>query len=108
MPQGKVKPPAGDPVEVDPRHYTLEFENDRVRVLRVKYGPHEKSVMHKHPATLTVSLTNRDWKFTLPDGRTQNIIGRPGEIVWYEAHEHLPENLSSKPYEGIHIELKGK
>ena len=36
---------AADPVEVDPKHYTVEFENDRVRVLRVKFGPHEKEAM---------------------------------------------------------------
>ncbi len=97
---------AAEPVEVDPKHYKVEFENDRVRVLRVKFGPNEKSVMHSHPAMLTVSLTARDLKFTLPNGRTQHIFGRAGEVIWYEAHEHLPENLSAKPYEGIHIELK--
>jgi hypothetical protein len=26
----------------------VEFENDQVRVLRITYGPHEKSVMHAH------------------------------------------------------------
>lgn len=108
MPQPVAKPSAGDPVELDPQHYTVEFENDRIRVLRVRYGPHEKSVMHSHPAMLSISLTARDWKITLPDGRTRNIMGRPGDIIWYEAHEHLPENLSSQPYEGIGVELKTK
>jgi len=37
---------AQDPVEVDPRHYTVEVENEKVRVLRIKYGPREKSTMH--------------------------------------------------------------
>jgi hypothetical protein len=39
-----------DPVRVDPKHYKVEFENEKVRVLRIKYGSHEKSVMHGHPA----------------------------------------------------------
>jgi hypothetical protein len=34
---------AQDPVKVDAKHYTVEFENSQVRVLRIKYGPHEKS-----------------------------------------------------------------
>ena len=34
---------------VDSGHYAVEMENDKVRVLRIKYGPHEKSVMHSHP-----------------------------------------------------------
>jgi hypothetical protein len=33
------EPTAGDPVQVDPRHYKVEFETDRVRVVRIKYGP---------------------------------------------------------------------
>jgi hypothetical protein len=32
MPQ----PAAEDPVIVDPRHYKVEFENERVRVVRIK------------------------------------------------------------------------
>ena len=27
-----------DPVRVDPKHYSVELENDQVRVLRIKYG----------------------------------------------------------------------
>jgi polyisoprenoid-binding protein YceI len=33
---------AQDAVKVDPKHYKVEFENDKIRVLRVNYGPHEK------------------------------------------------------------------
>ncbi|TMA64990.1 MAG: hypothetical protein E6J68_09630 [Deltaproteobacteria bacterium] len=35
---------AQDPVQVDPKHYRVEFENAQVRVLHIQYGPHEKSV----------------------------------------------------------------
>ena len=37
-----------DPVAVDPKHYKVELENDRVRVLRIKYGAHDRPVMHVH------------------------------------------------------------
>ena len=46
----KIQPGTQDPVRVDPEHYRVELENEKVRVLRVRYGPHEKSVMHGHPA----------------------------------------------------------
>jgi len=39
---------AQDPVKVDPKHYTVVFENDAVRVLHIHYGVGEKSVMHSH------------------------------------------------------------
>ncbi|MFN2500252.1 MAG: hypothetical protein ABR557_14310, partial [Pyrinomonadaceae bacterium] len=48
---------AQDPVKVDPKHYSVEFENAQVRVLRIKYGPHEKSVMHWHPAGVVILLS---------------------------------------------------
>src|SRR5216684_4935069 len=47
-----------DPVKVDPKHYKVALENDQVRVLRVNYGPHEKSVMHEHPDSVAVFMSD--------------------------------------------------
>ena len=52
------QPITDDPVKVDPQHYKVEFENERVRVLRIKYGAGEKSVMHSHPEAIAVFLTD--------------------------------------------------
>ncbi len=95
-----------DPVNVDSNHYTVEFENDRLRVLRIRYGPGEKSQMHGHPASVGVFLTDCEGKFTFPDGTTEEIQAKAGDAVWFEPTEHLPENLSDQPLEGIFIELK--
>jgi quercetin dioxygenase-like cupin family protein len=93
-------------VKVDPKHYTVEAENDRVRVLRVRYGPHEKSVMHGHPAVVAVFLTENHGRFTLPDGRTEERSWKAGESMVMPAEKHLPENLSDNPLELVLIELK--
>jgi hypothetical protein len=37
------QPITDDPVIVDPQRYKVEFENERVRVVRIKYGAGEKS-----------------------------------------------------------------
>ena len=97
---------AQDPVEVDSSHYKVEFENDQVRVLRISYGPNEKSVMHDHPAGVAVYLTDLEGRFTLPDGQTVEEEGTAGEAVWTEAGQHLPENLTDQPFELILVELK--
>ena len=102
MPQ----PSAEDPVKVDPRHYRVEFENERVRVLRIKYGPGEKSVMHSHPEAIAVFLTDAHHKFTYPDGRTEDIKANAGTVQHMDAFIHLPENLSTTPFEVIAVELK--
>lgn len=99
---------AQDPVRVDPKHYKVEFENDRVRVLRITYPPHEKSVMHHHPANVAVFLTNGLSRFTTPDGKTQDSPVKAGSVQWSEAAEHLPENVGDKPFELIVVELKAK
>jgi len=49
---------AQDATKVDAKHYTVLSENDQVRILKVHYGAHEKSVMHSHPATVAVFLTD--------------------------------------------------
>ncbi|MEK6570395.1 MAG: cytoplasmic protein [Bacteroidota bacterium] len=99
---------AQDPVKVDSTHYTVVFENDQVRVLRIKYGPHEKSVMHYHPDAVAVFLKDAMVKMTLSDGKTADAGGKTGEAVWTPAGKHLPENVGKKPFELILIELKGK
>ena len=99
---------AQDPVKVDPKHYKVEFENNQVRVLRIIYGPHEKSVMHGHPAGVAVFLTDSHGKFTFPDGKSEVRDSKAGQARWTPGEIHLPENLSDKPEELILVELKGK
>ena len=95
-----------DPVAVDPKHYKVEMENDQVRVLRISYGPHEKSVMHGHPDALAVCLTDLHARFALPNGKTEERRARAGETMWSPAEEHLPENLGATRMELILVELK--
>ncbi len=95
-----------DPVTVDPKHYKVELENDQVRVLRITYSAHDKSVLHGHPNGVAVFLTDAHFKFSLPDGKTEEPKSKVGEIMWFEGGEHLPENLSDKAFEAILVELK--
>lgn len=96
-----------DSVEMDPDHYRVVFENERVRVLRVTYGPNEKSVMHEHPGAVAVFLTDdQEFRFTAPDGTTEEVSSEIGEAVWREAGAHLPENLTDRDQEVILVELK--
>jgi quercetin dioxygenase-like cupin family protein len=97
---------AQDSVKVDSKHYTVEFENSQVRVLRIKYGPHEKSVMHQHPDAVAIFVTDINGKFTFPDGKTEDNTRKAGEALWTPATTHLPENTGDQPFEVILVELK--
>jgi len=77
-----------------------------VRVLRIHYGPGEKSVMHSHPASVAVFLTDGKVKFTTPDGKSKEAAAKAGEVQWEAGGLHLPENAGTKPFELILVELK--
>ena len=97
---------AEDGVVADPKHYTVEFENDKVRIIRIKYGPGEKSVMHTHGPNVAVFLTTNAVRFTSPNGTSVDVTSEAGGTQWADAEEHLPENLSDDPLEVVLVELK--
>lgn len=99
---------AQDAVKVDPKHYKVEFENDQIRVLRITYGPGEKSVMHSHPEGVAVFLTDGDGKFTFQDGKTQDQKFKAGTVIWSPESQHQPENAGKESFEIIQIEMKTK
>ncbi len=97
---------AQDPTEVDSKHYKVVFENDQVRVLRITYGPHYMGVMHEHPASLVVWLTDGDGIITSADGKAEEIHAKAGDVTWNAPAKHRGENMSDQPFEVIEIELK--
>ncbi len=99
---------AQDATVVDSDHYKVEFENDQVRVLRITYGPGEKSVMHWHPGAIAVNLTDNTFQMHAPDGTSEDYNSKQGEVSWTEAVTHLPENLGDGTAEVILIEFKTK
>ncbi len=99
---------AQDPTKVEPKHYKLDFENDRVQVINVHYGPHEKSEMHDHPGGVSVSVTGGHLRFTDPNGKVTEVFAKPGEARWFPPFKHKVENLGDEPYNGVYIGIKGK
>lgn len=99
---------AQDAVKVDSKHYTVITDNAEVRVLRVHYGAHEKSIMHSHPDSVAVFLTDASIEFTLADGKKESRTVKAGDAQFTPAGTHLPENTGDKGMELILVELKGK
>jgi quercetin dioxygenase-like cupin family protein len=97
---------AQDATKVDSQHYKVEFENSRVRVVRAKYGPHEKSVMHSHPDLVAIFQTDGRVKFTYPGGKTEERDMKAGTTLFTPAVKHLPENITDGDMEVILVELK--
>jgi hypothetical protein len=101
-------PTVPDAVSADPSHYAVSFENELVRVLRVRYGPGEKSVMHRHPANCAIFLTDQTFNFTMTDGTTEPASVRAGQLGCGDANIHLPENTRPDAAEFIMVEFKNR
>jgi beta-alanine degradation protein BauB len=98
---------AQDAVKADPKHYTVVSENAQVRILKVHYGAHEKSVMHSHPATVIVPLTESKGTFTFPGGKKEDFDLKAGVPQYSAAITHLPENTGDAGFDAVLVELKG-
>jgi quercetin dioxygenase-like cupin family protein len=98
---------AQDPTRVEATHYKLAFENEHVQVVSIHYGPHEKSILHEHPAGVVVNLTNGHLRFTDQNGNVQEVHAIHGEARWFPAVKHRVENLSDTTYDGIYVGVKG-
>lgn len=98
---------AQDATKIEPRHYKLAFENDKVQVVYIQYGPHEKSRMHSHPQGVVVNISEAHLRFTDENGKTQDVYSKPGEARWFPPFRHTVENLGETAYSGVYIAVKG-
>jgi uncharacterized RmlC-like cupin family protein len=96
-----------DPLKVDPGHYTLEFENPQVRVLRVRIPPHGVAPMHAHSTDrVTVFLTDQDFQTKDSRGMVATVEHKAGDVAWGTPIEHSEQNLSNRPFEAVTVEIK--
>jgi len=99
---------AQDAVKVAPAHYKVLIDNPSVRVLKIAYAPGSKSPMHSHPDSMLVSLGDSKARFTLPDGKTQDIEIAKETASYMPAGTHAPANVGTTPVDAILVEFKAK
>jgi quercetin dioxygenase-like cupin family protein len=99
---------AQDPVKVDAGHYKLLVDNASVRVLKISYAPGTKSTMHSHPDAMLVPLGAAKVRFTLADGKTQDMEVVKETAAYTPAATHDPTNVGTTPVDAILVEFKAK
>ena len=105
-PKAKGWPVELDPVQLEPDHEQVPFENARVRVLRTILEPHLKGPTHDHPSYVVVYLTELHTTMTLADGKQVDNPRHPGEVAFREPYRHTTENIGDRTAVEIQIELK--
>jgi quercetin dioxygenase-like cupin family protein len=93
-----------DAVKVDPAHHKVVFENDQVRVVRWVIPVGDKTLMHSHPDSLNINLTDYNGRVTTPDGKMFEVHAKAGSVNWRPALVHVVENIGTQPMEGIIVE----
>lgn len=118
----KLEPPADikiidtppEPCAGLPKNYKCEFENERVRVTRAHYAPHEIIESHEHPRLPTVYVylnTSGPVRFT-HTGDEKFTVVRPAvkaggfRVSRPVIETHKVESLSAQPTDFLRIELK--
>jgi quercetin dioxygenase-like cupin family protein len=94
-----------DLVAVAPKNAKVEYEDARVRVVRLKIAPNETLPMHDRPARVVIALTSNDVRLTLPDGSTRTVQVPAANIAWSGPGKRSVKNLNT-PLENIVVEMK--
>ncbi len=95
---------AQDAVATQPVNNKVLFENDRVRVIEVKFGPGTPLKTHSHPAHVVYMVEGGNAKFTTAYGKVTEAEMKPGTVRWTDPVTHSVE--ASAPSHAIVVELK--
>ena len=74
-----------DPPTAAPHIFETEFENDRVRVLRVNERPGETAPLHTLKDRLVAHVNSCAWTVDDEEGNRRMYSYRPGDIYWLPA-----------------------
>jgi len=93
-----------DAVTADAKHYSVEFENDIVRVLRVRLGAGESAPRHSHAAYCAIEITDS----SLREGDGPTSESKAGQVFCGDATAHAPRNVGKALAESIVVEFKNR
>jgi hypothetical protein len=93
-----------DAVTADSKHYSVEFENDIVRVLRVRLGAGDSTPRHMHSAYCAIELSDS----SLKEGDGPTSESKAGQVFCGDATSHAPRNVGNALAESIVVEFKNR
>ena len=85
---GATVPKPLDPLKVAPHIYSLDFENEKVRVIRQTVRGGETLPLHAHPDRVMVYLQSCGWLEDDGNGGERMRLFKIGEAVWAPAETH--------------------
>ena len=93
-----------DAVTADAKHYSVVFENDIVRLLRVRLDAGDSTPAHAHVAYCAIELTDS----SLKEGDGPTSESKAGQVFCGDATSHAPKNVGKALAESIVVEFKNR
>jgi beta-alanine degradation protein BauB len=94
-----------DPVETNPDHYRVVFENERVRVLEYTDKPGDRTTPHSHPDSVMHTLSSFRRRLYSGDSH-RDVELAAGTTGWLPAQVHAGHNIGETPTHVLFVELK--
>ncbi len=94
-----------DPVVTNPDHYSVVFENERVRVLEYRDQPGDRTTPHEHPDSVMCTLSSFRRRLHA-GGARRDVEMTAGSAHWLPAQQHAGENTGDDPTHVLFVELK--
>ena len=102
---GPVAARPQDLVAVAPKAAKVEYEDARIRVVRLRIAPRETLPMHDRPSRVVIPLTLNDVTSTRPDGVSHEVRAEAGKPAWSEPAKRSITNHDTA-VENIVVEFK--
>lgn len=98
--------PVQDPLAIAPGMYKKKLENERVRVMEVAFKPGQRISWHSHPDHLAYAITAGSLVIYKPDGSSQAIKLKAGDVLYIPAEKHRARNTGKTALRILIVELK--
>lgn len=95
-----------DLLTVAPQAAKVEYEDARIRVVRLHIPAEGQLPMHDRPSRVVITLTPNDVTTTRPDGTSSHVRAAAGTATWSEPARRSVINLGGA-LENVIVELKG-
>ena len=98
---------AQDAVQVDSKHFKLEYEDAKIRLVREVLPPGESTVKHAHGERTTVCIRGGKLRMVDASGKITEIEVKSGEATHLPAQVHTVSNIGTTVFEEVSTEFKG-
>lgn len=86
---------------------TVFLNNDRVKVYEGRFRPGDKTAgAGKRPARVEFAITDGHMKNYYPEGKTEDVMWKAGEVKWSEAATFRQENIGKDEFRIRVVQLK--